>query len=45
MNLGVVSGLLPTKGMPLPFISHGGSNLVVSMLAVGTMLNIAGRKT
>ena len=44
MNLGVVSGLLPTKGMPLPFISHGGSNLVVSMLAVGTMLNIAGRK-
>ena len=45
MNLGVVSGLLPTKGMPLPFISHGGSNLLVSMLAVGTMLNIAGRKT
>lgn len=44
MNLGVVSGLLPTKGMPLPFISHGGSNLLVSMLAVGTMLNIAGRK-
>ena len=45
MNLGVVSGLLPTKGMPLPFISHGGSNLLISMLAVGTMLNIAGRKT
>ena len=45
MNLGVVSGLLPTKGMPLPFISHGGSNLLMSMLAVGTMLNIAGRKT
>ena len=45
MNLGVVSGLLPTKGMPLPFISHGGSNLLVSMLAVGTMLNIARRKT
>ena len=45
MNLGVVSGLLPTKGMPLPFISHGGSNLLFSMLAVGTMLSIAGRKT
>ena len=41
MNLGVVLGLLPTKGLPLPFISLGGSNLVVSLLAVGTMLNIA----
>ncbi len=41
MNLGVVVGLLPTKGLPLPFISLGGSNLVVSLLAVGTMLNMA----
>ncbi len=42
MNLGVVLGLLPTKGLPLPLISLGGSNLVVSLLAVGTMLSIAG---
>ncbi len=41
MNLGVVLGLLPTKGLPLPFISLGGSNLVVSLLAIGTMLSIA----
>jgi cell division protein FtsW len=41
MNLGVVLGLLPTKGLPLPLISLGGSNLVVSLLAIGTMLSIA----
>ncbi len=41
MNLGVVIGLLPTKGLPLPFISLGGSNLMVSLLAIGTMLNMA----
>lgn len=40
MNLGVVVGLLPTKGLPLPFISLGGSNLCVSLLAIGTVLNI-----
>jgi cell division protein FtsW len=42
MNLGVVLGLLPTKGLPLPLISLGGSNLVVSLLAIGTMLSMAG---
>jgi cell division protein FtsW len=42
MNVGVVLGLLPTKGLPLPLISLGGSNLVVSLLAIGTMLSIAG---
>jgi cell division protein FtsW len=41
INLGVVVGLLPTKGLPLPFISLGGSNLCVSLLAIGTILNIA----
>jgi cell division protein FtsW len=44
MNLGVVIGLLPTKGLPLPLISLGGSNLLVSLLAIGTMLNIAERQ-
>ena len=41
VNLGVVTGLLPTKGLPLPFISFGGSALLVTMLATGVLLNIA----
>ena len=41
VNLGVVTGLLPTKGLPLPFISSGGSALVVTMAATGVLLNIS----
>jgi len=41
INLSVVLGLLPTKGSPLPLISLGGSNLLVSLMAIGTMLNMA----
>jgi cell division protein FtsW len=41
VNLGVVTGLLPTKGLPLPFISFGGSALVVTMLSTGILLNIS----
>jgi cell division protein FtsW len=41
VNLGVVTGLLPTKGLPLPFISFGGSALVVTMLSTGVLLNIS----
>lgn len=40
VNLGVVVGILPTKGLPLPLISLGGSNLLVSLVAIGTVLNI-----
>jgi cell division protein FtsW len=41
LNIGQAVGRLPTVGVPLPFVSSGGSSLVVSMLAAGMLLNIA----
>ncbi len=41
LNIGVVSGSLPITGVPLPFISFGGSSLVLSYIAVGIILNVS----
>jgi cell division protein FtsW len=40
-NISVVTGVLPNKGLPLPFVSAGGSSMFVSMLAVGMLLNLS----
>jgi cell division protein FtsW len=43
INIGVVVGALPTKGLPLPFISVGGSSMLVSMVSAGILLNVSNK--
>ncbi|MBR2508254.1 MAG: FtsW/RodA/SpoVE family cell cycle protein [Lentisphaeria bacterium] len=40
INISVIAGLVPTKGMPAPFISYGGSNMLVCMTSVGVLISI-----
>ena len=39
-NISVVLGMMPTKGIPLPLVSYGGSSLFVTLACVGVLLNI-----
>jgi cell division protein FtsW len=40
-NISVVLGMVPTKGIPLPFVSAGGSSLLISLLGMGILLNVS----
>ncbi len=44
INIGMTIGLMPVMGIPLPFISYGGSSLLTNMMAVGLVLNVAMRR-
>ncbi len=44
INMGVVMGLLPTKGLTLPLLSYGGSSLLVNMVGIGILMSISARK-
>jgi len=41
INIGVVTKMIPTTGITLPFISYGGSSLIVNMFCAGILLNIS----
>ena len=41
INISVVLGLMPTKGIPLPFVSSGGSSLLINLVGMGILLNVS----
>ena len=45
INMGVTLGLLPTKGLTLPFLSYGGTSLLINMASIGILMNIAAPAT
>jgi cell division protein FtsW len=45
VNMSVALGLLPTKGIPLPLVSYGGSSMLISLLGIGVLLNISQHQT
>ncbi len=45
VNMGVTLGLLPPKGLPLPFLSYGGTSMLISMVSMGILMNIGGQSS
>ena len=43
-NIGMTMGLLPITGVPLPFVSYGGSSLITNFICIGMLLYISGRR-
>lgn len=43
-NIGMTMGLLPITGVPLPFVSYGGSSLITTFICIGLLLNISARR-
>ena len=43
-NIGMTIGLLPITGIPLPFISYGGTSLITNFISIGLLLNISSRR-
>ena len=44
-NIGMAIGLLPITGVPLPFVSYGGSSLITNSIGIAIVLNISARKS
>ena len=44
INVGVVTGILPVTGLPMPLVSYGGSSMVINMILIGILLNISQSK-
>jgi rod shape determining protein RodA len=44
INVGMTMGVVPVTGLPLPFVSYGGSNLLTSMIAIGILISVRMRK-
>ena len=44
VNIGMTIGIMPVTGVPLPFMSYGGSSLMMNMMAIGVVLNIGMRR-
>jgi rod shape determining protein RodA len=44
INIGMVMGLMPVVGIPLPFISYGGSSIITVMIGVGILINVSMRR-